>query len=311
MFDGKMIYYIDMLYSPRASFDQDYLDWKSALEGLETKHFKFAPSTSISNILTVLRLLKDAESTRVVIASAKSWQIFLLAIFGGKHKLYHIIHFLPNRFRQIHLVCLKIGGSRFKYGTLEVGVKDLLFDNGVTSELVGVRYYDKALSLERILGVNDKLKDGDSVNVLIPGVKEGVRRMPTPTEFHALERILGAKLVLQYKGEFDLSEVPEDVELKRDVDSDEYNRLFEEADIVVMHFDNNYETRSSAMIYDALRNGCIVWTSSHPIVTQLGYPNFVLRTFGSIDEKIGNFVTGDLPGFDKNQLKDTWIKFLD
>lgn len=310
------ILFIDLLYRPKGSFDDDFATIAKAVEGGRIFHLKVAQTGRFGPLWQVVTAIVRMSPRRVVFLSAKVWQLMLLAPLALLKRSYAVYHFRPNARATMHDRVLPVLARAYSLAAYSAGVQDYL--RRVTRKeipLVASRLIDKRRSLARLA---DKLRQGH-VDVFCPGIRPGVR---VPLDYAALrqglERAAGKpvrNLVVQDAGA-DTSANAGAVRWAQPMLSDEdYARLYDDSLVIPMKFAADYEVRSSAMINDALGRGCILVTETHPIVAQYGFPEGLvtdLEHLPAVIERVasGRFGPGDIPGFDEAEAKQSWAAFL-
>lgn len=309
------ILFVDLLYQPKGSFDDDFATIAKSVEGKSILHLKVSPKGSVLPLAQVIWSILHLSPCQVVFLSAKIWQLILLAPLALLRPTYAVYHFRPNIRSRMHDRVLPLLSRVYAFAAYSENVRRYLCE--VTSRdipVVASRQIDKRRSIDALASKLER----SMVSVFCPGIRSGVRM---PLDYEALrsgvERVLGrpvCRLVVQ----------DTDRPLTKGWGADwvppmlleqEYALLYDEALIIAMRFYPGYEARSSAMINDALGRGCIVITDAHPITTQYGYPMGLVTDLEHLpilvkDIQSGAFGPDRIPGFDQLEARKSWTEFL-
>lgn len=310
------ILFVDLLYQPKGSFDDDFVTIKSFMDGKSVLYLKVYKRGLLSPLFSVLSVFFRTSPAQIVFLSAKLWHLVVLIPLALLRPSYAIYHFRPAVRGRLHDRVLPWLAKVYRFAVYGDSVRRYLCR--VTNHeipLIAHRVVDKRLTIRKI---RSKL-EGGSLMVFCPGIKPGVR-MPIPYDYLSdrIRRTLSRpvdKLIVQDSAfptqneQYGVTFVPQRL-------SDlEYSRLYDEALIIAMEFHPDYEGRSSAMINDALRSGCIVITDEHPITNQYGYPDGLVTDLDHLSHTIDAIRNGTIgydqvPGFDYEEGRRSWMYFL-
>lgn len=310
------ILFVDLLYQPKGSFDDDFATIAKSVEGKSILHLKVIQEGRVAPLVQVIWAIFQISPCQVVFLSAKIWQLILLAPLALLRPTYAVYHFRPNKRSRMHDQVLPFLSRVYTLAAYSENVRKYLCE--VTSRdipVVASRLIDKRRSIDALA----KKLEKNSVSVFCPGIRSGVRM---PLDYEALrsgvERAMGrpvCSLVVQdtdrplTKRGGGTNWVPPMLP------EQEYALLYDEALIIAMRFYPGYEARSSAMINDALGRGCIVVTDAHPITVQYGYPMGLVTDLEHLPllvERVqsGAFGPAQIPGFDQLEARKSWTEFL-
>lgn len=310
------ILFVDLLYQPKGSFDDDFTTIAKSVKGESIYHLRVAAKGRIAPLVKVIWFIFRNSPCQVVFLSAKIWQLIVLAPLAMWRPSYVIYHFRPNVRARLHDLVLPLLSRVYKLAAYSENVRRYLCD--VTSRdipIVASRLIDKRRSINNL---HRKLA-ADIVDVFCPGIRPGVRM---PLEYDSLRKGVESALGLPVRRLMvqDAGSMPKIVEQGADwvppmLSDHEYASIYREALIVAMKFYPGYEVRSSAMINDALSSGCIVVTDAHPIALQYGYPNGLVTDIEHLSLVVERVRSGDydydqIPGFDQLEARQSWIEFL-
>lgn len=311
------ILFVDLLYKPKGSFDDDYASISKSMDGRRILHLKVEKKGYLRPLLLVVSSAYRLSPGKVVFLSAKIWQLIFLAPLRFFCPIYAIYHFRPNIRARMHDRMLPLLSRVYKFAAYSESVRQYLcVVTGLNIPIVASRLIDKRRSIELMI----KKLEKNVVKVFCPGVKQGIR---LPMNYDELKQGI-EKALARRVGDLVVQDV--DRALQQDctgvstwvppmLAEDDYARLYDEALIIAMKFYPEYEARSSAMINDSLGKGCIVVTNAHPITLQYGYPKgFVtdIEHLPSVIESVRNGSLGpeQIPGFDYMEARISWINFL-
>jgi len=308
--------FIDLLYRPKGSFDDDFATITKAVDGQRIFHLKVAQTGRFGPILQVIAAIWRMSPPRVVFLSAKIWQLMLLAPLMLFKRGYAVYHFRPNTRGGMHDRVLPWLACMYKLAAYSAGVQDYLSQvTGKPVPLLASRIIEKHRAFARLV---EKM-DQDHVDIFCPGIRPGVR---VPIDYKELRRevetALGkpVRIIVVQDAGADTSRHTDIVHWAPMMLSDEdYTRHFDESLVIPMKFASNYEARSSAMINDALGRGCIVLTEAHPITAQYGLSQGMVTDLANLPTVIkrvasGQFGPDNIPGFDYAEAKRSWTEFL-
>ncbi len=310
------IVFVDLLYQPKGSFDDDFITIEKAVEGKSVFHLRVESKDGVRALLWAGVCIWQMSPRRVVFLSAKMWHLILMLPLALFFPVYAIYHFRPNVRGRIHDFLLPLISRVYSFAAYSESVRSYLCTiTKRTIPLLAHRSIDKSRSFGLLLW---KLQQ-NQVNIFCPGIRNGVR---DPLDYGILKKniegVIGrpvCDLVVQdvdypLQGSKEVS-----LRLTSMLSDDEYARLYSDSLIIAMKFCPGYEARSSAMINDALGKGCIVLTDAHPITIQYGYPRGLVTNLEHLPHlikeiNIGKFCSAQIPGFDEGEARQSWINFL-
>lgn len=313
--NGKTLF-VDLLYQPKGSFDDDFATISQALEGNSIFHLKVRSKCNLGALLEVVGCIWKESPRNVVFLSAKLWQLIVLSPLALFFSIYAVYHFRPKTRGRLHDLVLPVLAKIYSFAAYSENVRAYL--RKITTAdvpLVASRLINKHQSFELLI----KKLESDEVRVFCPGIRSGVR---VPLAYVDLKRGIESALGRQVSA-LVVQDTSNTLPRAREVTAwlpsklpdEEYACLYADALIVGMRFCPDYEPRSSAMINDALGNGCIVLTDEHPITVQYGYPEGLVTNLEHLPRVIesicnGTIGPGQIPGFDKEEARKSWIGFL-
>lgn len=310
------IIFIDLLYQPKGSFDDDFNTIAKSVEGNSIFHLRVQSKNEVGALAQTLACILKMSPRKVVFLSAKMWQLILLLPLAYFRPVYVIYHFRPNTRASVHDRVLPLLSKKYTFAAYSESVrKHLCTVIKRDVPLVASRLIDRYASFELL---TRKLQQ-DQIHVFCPGIRHGVR---LPLDYRALKRGIEGTLgrpisSMTVQDASDFGQMCDEVSawVPSKLSDEEYSRLYNEALIISMRFCPEYEARSSAMINDALGRGCIVVTDAHPITIQYGYPMGLVTDLEHLPQVIANVCNGSLgpaqiPGFDNGEAKKSWMDFL-
>ena len=316
MSDSKILF-VDLLYSEHGSYDDDYAAIRQALPEVHCDYLKCNVRDGMGGMLHTLRSALSRRYAKVIFLSAKVYQLAMLAPLGLLSDTYAIYHFMPNSRVRLHSRMLPVLSKCFHFATYADAVSDL-FGSVATTRPPSLpsRIVEKAES-ERLL--REKFASCASLQVLVPGVRPGVRKFIDPQRLLAqLQQATGAREIrLFIQGDpVDASVGHPSIEfVRKGIPKDEYNALYRSSHVVAVEFDDSYEVRASGVILDAAASGCLVLTTGHAINRGYGFPDTILCDIERIGALIGRIRSGGplqplVPGAGIEEFSQRWRAFL-
>jgi hypothetical protein len=312
-----LILFFDLLYSEHGSFLDDYQTIDASLSGHEHVYVRVNIQDNFW-LGKVLGAVAKFKPERIVFLSAKIQQLLIMLPFILGKRIYAIYHFRPNGRKLSHQVILPVLGRFYKFAAYSPGVESYLrsvIREGVS--LVTARAIRKEAAAELA-----KRKVGqDQITVLLPGIRPGVRDYIEPSSMVAkLESVIGKRISKVYVQ----SSEPRPPHLDSKVEwiagkmtDEEYKAIYARSLFVGVKFNNDYETRSSAVVTDAIGHGCILITWDHPITRQYGFPKRLVTNVENVQTTV-NALSGDkcLESLyqdyqDLNEARTLWIDYLE
>lgn len=313
----KKILFVDLLHSEHGSYDDDFNAIRQALPGVECDYLKCDVNDVIGGVFQTFCLAMSFRYTKVVILSAKVFQLALLVPLGLFCNIYVIYHFMPNSRIQLHSRLLPVLTKCFRFATYSDAVSDLLgCFVGTRPPALPSRIVEKAKT-EQLL--RDKFSDDSTLRVLIPGVRPGVRKYIDPqillselqqaTGARDIRLFIQADPIAAFVGNLSIEFV------RKGIPKDEYDALYRSCHVIVVDFENSYEVRASGVILDAAASGCLVLTTDHAINRSYGFPDSILCDIKRIATVISQVRSGVslqelVPGVGVEEFGQRWRKFL-
>lgn len=312
------VLFIDFLTTEFSSLNDDRVAIlnKVTSADVKTEYFGFKDGDFAEGYFFLIKSCLFFKYDRIVLLSSRISHLNIIWPLSIFVKLKAIYHFMPKNRRIYHKVSLI-----FLQYFIDFGVYSSALSSDLSKFLVKeikVLPFREIYHKESFELLKKKLSK-DQVTMLIPGVRPGVRK-----HVHLSSVIDGLKLRYNisvsriiYQGSNDINPYDEfEVEVISRVTSDEYTSLFRESLFVIIDFEESYELRASGVILDALKFGCIVLTTDHPIVEQYGYPNSLVTNLDYLSLVLEQIGKGDLEEVFFGNLKDggtfgvPWFSFL-
>ncbi len=316
MSDNKFLF-VDLLYSEHGSYNDDFEAIRDALPEVKCDYLKCSVRDGIGGVLRALRCALSFNYVKVVFLSAKINQLVLLAPLCLFRTTYAIYHFMPKSRVSLHTSLLPVLSKCFRFATYADAVSSI-FKNaiGIQPPALPSRIVEKTES-ERLL--REKFADISVLRVLVPGVRNGVRKFIDPQQMLVrLQQITGTREIRvfiqgdpvdAYVGHLDIEFV------RKGIPKEEYESLYRSCHVIAVEFDDNYEVRASGVILDAAASGCLILTKDHVINRGYGFPDSILCDIERIGPLIDRIRLGEplqslIPGAGAREFGQHWRAFL-
>jgi hypothetical protein len=309
--------FVDLLYSNNGSMDEDMRCIAQALgkdQNIEYLHFD-AKKSILAVLGLYLRVLIHRPE-KVVLLSSKISQMLALLPITLLSKCYAVYHYMPRHRQTFHQRSLKFIKRYFVVGVYAEGVaKEIEALTGFHPPVIPSRIVNRIESLKKLRNKISERK----INVLVPGVRRGVRTdvklAPIIQKLQNLD--IGVNEIL-IQG--DISFTNKNCGLVRrigKVPQVEYDNLYISSLIVAIEFDRDYEVRASGVILDAIRSGCLVLSSNHNIIQQYGFPSTIVTDLEHLESVLATITHGSdeqalelIPGLNLDEFETKWRSFL-
>jgi hypothetical protein len=306
--------FVDLLYKKNGSFDEDARQILK-FSGKVKKEYLKCEYSFFANFIAVLNKVLSRKFNKVIFLSSNLKYLFLFSPLCFFLKCYSIIHFLPSKNTNVHIVSLFFLQHFYSFGVYSRVVAKKLNPFLINEVFIlPSRYIDIEQTKSLIA---NKLKK-KSYFIFVPGVRPGIRN---EINLIRLKKTLSQKIAMKINAVYlQTSNLKSDSldgikYLPVDMEIDEYLSYFKKSLIVVIDFFKTYEPRASGVILDALTYGCIVLTKNHPINLEYGYPKSLvcneknlLKLFNKIKNENDFSSLVSVSNF-KNFKKD-WSLFL-
>ena len=318
----KKIAVIDFLYSKNGHFDDDFKSLSNLLGGININHFKLEKIKILSAIKISISLGKKYDIlyfASIKLSHALLIFIILKLMYKKDIKILLLVHFIPMNRELIYKILIPLINKYAKIGVFSNSLKkEILIKYNVNVFFIPSRVINKFEALNKF---NIKVTNNNKI-LFIPGVGSAGKILPP---IDGLNNILNiymiTDVIFNCKKNIQKDYITKiskhvNIHFKNGfLNASEYDNLFKVSQFIMCIFEDVYENRCSGVLLDAYKNGCIVFSSDHPISREYGFPLFPIISHNidlcSLNYK-DNVVLYEhaLCRFSPLQAKSKWTKFL-